>query len=144
MIGVYGADNDVYVDEIRVAQGGPRSLYDDLMAEGFVSTTGILFETGSSTIRAESTPTLNAVLELLAQHADISLVIEGHTDGQGADADNLTLSEHRAASVKAYLVSNGVDTGRLETVGHGESQPVGDNATAEGMAMNRRVVFRRP
>ena len=143
MIGVYGAENDVYVDDIRVAQGGPRSLYDDLVAEGFISTTGILFETASSTLKAESTPTLNAVLELLEEHADVNLIIEGHTDSQGADADNQILSEQRAASVKAYMVAKGIDAGRLETVGHGEAQPAGDNATAEGMAMNRRVVFRR-
>ena len=143
MFGVYGADNDVYVDEIRVAEGGPRSLYDDLMAEGFVSTTGILFATGSADIEPESTPTLNAVLEMLEEHDDVTLLIEGHTDNQGSDAANQTLSEQRAVAVKAYLLAHGVADGRLDAVGHGESQPAADNATPEGMASNRRVVFRQ-
>ena len=143
MMGVYGAGNDVYLDDIRVAEGGPRSLYDDLMAEGFFSTTGILFASGSATLRPESTPTLEAVLELLEEHADVSLLIEGHTDRQGADATNQTLSEERAAAVMRYLVEHGVSEERLVTVGHGESQPVADNTTPEGMATNRRVVFRQ-
>jgi outer membrane protein OmpA-like peptidoglycan-associated protein len=143
MIGVYGADNDIYVDDIRVAEGGPRSIYDDLMAEGFFSTTGILFASGSATLRPESTPTLNAVLEMLEEHENLGLLIEGHTDSQGSDADNATLSEQRAASVKQYLVDHGIEQGRLDTAGHGKSQPVADNVTAEGMATNRRVVFRQ-
>jgi outer membrane protein OmpA-like peptidoglycan-associated protein len=132
----------VYVDDIRVAEGGPRSLYDDLVAKGFISTTGILFESGSATLKPESTPTLNAVLELLGDHDDVALVIEGHTDSQGADSSNQTLSERRAAAVKEYLVGSGVASDRLETKGLGESAPVADNATPEGMATNRRVVFR--
>jgi outer membrane protein OmpA-like peptidoglycan-associated protein len=143
MVGQYGQENDIYVDEIRVAEGGPRSLYEDLEAEGFVSTTGILFESGSATIRPESTPTLDAVLEMLEEHEDVDLVVEGHTDSEGADAANQALSEQRAASVRRYLADHGIEEGRLDVVGHGESQPVADNATPEGMANNRRVVFRR-
>jgi len=141
MFGSYRADT--YVDDIRIAEGGPRSLYDDLMAEGFVSTTGILFDSGSAAIKPESTPTLNAVLEMLEGHEDLSLLIEGHTDSDGTEVLNQTLSEQRAASVKQYLVEHGIDTGQLEVVGYGESQPVGDNATPEAKAQNRRVVFRR-
>lgn len=143
MMGTYGAGNDVYIDEIRVAEGGPRSLYDDLVADGFFSTTGILFASGSATIRPESTPTLDAVLELLEDHDDVSFLIEGHTDSQGDDASNQILSEQRADAVKRYLVAKGVGEGRLDVVGLGESQPTADNATPEGMASNRRVVFRR-
>jgi outer membrane protein OmpA-like peptidoglycan-associated protein len=143
MFGVYGAENDVYIDDIRVAEGGPRSLYDDLEADGFISTTGILFASGSATIRPESTPTLNAVLELLEEHEDVDILVEGHTDSQGSDAANLTLSEQRATSVRQYLVDHGIDAARLDVVGHGEGQPVADNASPEGMASNRRVIFRR-
>jgi outer membrane protein OmpA-like peptidoglycan-associated protein len=143
MMGAYAAENDVYLDDIRVAEGGPRSLYDDLMSEGFFSTTGILFASGSAAIRPESTPTLDAVLELLEDHSDVSLLIEGHTDSEGDDASNQTLSEQRADAVRRYLAEHGVDAARLESVGHGESQPVADNATPEGMASNRRVVFRQ-
>lgn len=143
MMGAYAAEDDVYLDDIRVAAGGPRSLYDDLMADGFFSTTGILFASGSAAIRPESTPTLDAVLELLQDHQDVSLIIEGHTDSEGDDASNQALSEQRADAVRRYLAEHGVDAARLESVGHGESQPVADNATPEGMASNRRVVFRQ-
>ncbi len=131
------------LDDIRIAEGGPRSLYDDLQAAGFVSTTAIRFDTGSARLRPESTGILNDVLAMLEDYEDVQLLIEGHTDNQGADASNQTLSEQRAAAVAAYLTGRGVDTGRLETVGHGEGQAVADNATAEGRAMNRRVVFRQ-
>ena len=131
----------VFLDDLRIAEGGPRSLYDDLEADGFVSTTGILFDTGSARIKPESTPTLTEVLDMLNAHGDLSLLIEGHTDSDGGDASNQTLSEDRAAAVKAYLVDNGSDAGRLDTAGHGESEPVADNETPEGKAQNRRVVF---
>jgi outer membrane protein OmpA-like peptidoglycan-associated protein len=143
MMGAYGAENDVYLDDIRVAEGGPRSLYDDLMADGFFSTTGLLFASGSAAIRPESTPTLDAVLELLEDHPDVSLLIEGHTDSEGDDTSNQALSEQRAEAVRRHLAEHGIDAARLESVGHGESQPVADNATPEGMASNRRVVFRQ-
>ncbi|MEO1630254.1 MAG: OmpA family protein, partial [Bacteroidota bacterium] len=71
----------------------------------------------------------------------LSLLIEGHTDSDGGDASNQTLSEDRAAAVKAYLVDNGIDADRLDTAGYGESEPVADNETPEGKAQNRRVVF---
>jgi outer membrane protein OmpA-like peptidoglycan-associated protein len=118
-------------------------MYDDLMADGFFSTTGILFASGSAAIRPESAPTLDAVLELLEDHQDVSLIIEGHTDSEGDEASNQTLSEQRAEAVRHYLAEHGVDAARLESVGHGESQPVADNASPEGMASNRRVVFRQ-
>jgi outer membrane protein OmpA-like peptidoglycan-associated protein len=131
------------LDDIRIAEGGPRSLYDDLQAAGFISTTAIRFDTGSATLRPESTGILNDVLGMLKDHEDVELLIEGHTDSQGSDAANQTLSEQRAAAVAAYMTGRGIDAGRLETAGHGESQAVADNATAEGRAMNRRVVFRQ-
>jgi outer membrane protein OmpA-like peptidoglycan-associated protein len=68
-------------------------------------------------------------------------VIEGHTDSQGNEAVNAELSSARAESVRAALVAKGVAADRLTAVGFGESQPIADNATTEGRAANRRVVF---
>ncbi|MEM6783887.1 MAG: OmpA family protein [Bacteroidota bacterium] len=133
----------VFLDDLRIAEGGPRSLYDDLEADGFVSTTGILFDTGSARPKPASTPTLTEVLDMLDDHDDLSLLIEGHTDSDGSAASNQTLSEDRAAAVKAYLVDNGIDASRLDTRGLGESDPAADNGTPEGKAQNRRVVFRK-
>lgn len=65
--------------------------------------------------------------------------IDGHTDAQGSVAMNQQLSQARAESVKSALASMGVDGGRIEAIGHGESQPVADNNTAAGRQQNRRV-----
>lgn len=119
---------------------GGRRLYDDLAASGRVATQGIFFDTGSDVIRPESSPTLKEIAAMLNEHADLSLLIEGHTDNVGAAASNLALSEKRAAAVKAALVSGyGVDGGRLTTKGLGDTKPAGPNATAEGRQQNRRV-----
>ena len=67
------------------------------------------------------------------------VVIEGHTDSNGDDAFNLTLSQQRADSVRTYLVSRGVKAERITATGKGETQPLASNATPEGRANNRRV-----
>ena len=133
------ADNAALVGNIRVLEGG-RDLYDALSAEGRVATQGIYFATGSDVIRAESTPTLKEIAAMLTEHAELQLTIEGHTDDAGDAAANQSLSERRAAAVKAYLVaSHGIAAERLETVGHGEAKPAAPNATPEGRQQNRRV-----
>ncbi|MGD9811147.1 MAG: OmpA family protein, partial [Sphingobium sp.] len=65
--------------------------------------------------------------------------IYGHTDSDGSDAYNQGLSQRRAQSVADYLSTHGVQSARMETRGFGETQPIADNATAEGKAQNRRV-----
>lgn len=131
--------NPAYIANIVVAAGG-RELYDVLEAEGRVATQGILFDTDSDVIRPESTPTLREIGEMLQEHGDLSLLIEGHTDSQGDDAHNMDLSERRAESVVRYLVEEyGIAPDRLAAEGLGESNPVADNSTPEGRQQNRRV-----
>jgi outer membrane protein OmpA-like peptidoglycan-associated protein len=65
--------------------------------------------------------------------------VEGHTDATGPDEYNMTLSRARAEAIVQYLVDKGIDRTRFEIVALGESQPVGNNSTSEGRAMNRRV-----
>jgi len=67
------------------------------------------------------------------------IIAVGHTDSVGSDAYNQKLSVRRAESVKAYLVSKGIEKNRVYTEGKGEKQPVADNKTKEGRAKNRRV-----
>jgi len=125
----------------RVA-ASDKTIYDALIADGQVTTQGILFDFGSDKIRPESTPTLKEIGKMLADHADLRLMIEGHTDNVGDDASNMSLSERRAASVKSHLVANySIDAGRLESKGFGESKPAAGNDTAEGRQNNRRVVL---
>jgi outer membrane protein OmpA-like peptidoglycan-associated protein len=99
-----------------------------------------LFASGSDQIRPESAPTLKDIGAMLAGHPELKLSIEGHTDNVGVPADNLKLSEARAAAVAAALVRDyGIDAARLRSKGLGSSKPSGLNTTAEGRQNNRRV-----
>jgi OmpA-OmpF porin, OOP family len=136
-------DRPVMIGNLRVAAGS-TSLYDRLSADGRVTTQGILFDTGSDRIRPESTPTLKEIGEMLRQHSSLRLRIEGHTDNVGQAAANQSLSEKRAAAVRQHLVSSyGIDAGRLEAVGKGQTEPAASNDTPEGRQNNRRVVLVR-
>jgi outer membrane protein OmpA-like peptidoglycan-associated protein len=102
----------------------------------------VYFATLKDRILPKSFPVLKAVAEALRALPEIRLVsIEGHTDSQGTDAFNADLSKRRAENVLKFLVEQGIDAGRLETVGHGEGKPVTSNKTAAGRAQNRRVEF---
>jgi outer membrane protein OmpA-like peptidoglycan-associated protein len=100
---------------------------------------GVNFDLDKSEIRPDAGVILDEAANQLGQVPGARVSVEGHTDSSGSDAYNQSLSERRAASVKDYLVGKGVDGSRLTTAGYGESQPVADNATAEGRALNRRV-----
>ena len=127
------------VSNIRVAQGG-KPLYDALSANGRVATHGILFDVGSDHIRAESTPTLKTISDMLTAHPELKLTIEGHTDNVGDAQSNQALSERRATAVKQYLITmSHVDAARLSAKGYGATKPIAPNTTAEGRQENRRV-----
>jgi outer membrane protein OmpA-like peptidoglycan-associated protein len=132
-------ENPGLIGPIRIAAGG-RDLYDRLEADGRVATQGILFAIDSDRLRPESTPTLDEIGRMLQDHPQLRLSIEGHTDSDGEDAYNLELSERRAAAVRAFITAEyDIDGSRLETAGFGESRPVADNTSPEGMQQNRRV-----
>jgi outer membrane protein OmpA-like peptidoglycan-associated protein len=132
-------DNGSLITNIRIAAGG-KPMYDALIANGRVSTHGILFATNSATIEGESTPTLTEIGQMLKAHPELKLTIEGHTDNTGVAAHNQTLSEQRAAAVAQYLKSQfQVDASRLTTKGFGDTKPVASNTTPEGRQQNRRV-----
>jgi len=131
-----------YISDIVVAVGLDK-LYDALMKDGVFTTRGIHFDVDSDRLRPESTPVLEELRESLASHAELSVIIEGHTDSTGADAHNLELSQRRAGAVASYLSEHGIAADRLEGVGKGETEPVADNGTTEGRQQNRRVVIRR-
>ncbi len=97
------------------------------------------FETGKDIIRTKSYISLNSLADLLIKKSNYGLKIEGHTDNVGTAEKNQTLSEKRAAAVKAYLVKRGVDASKLETYGYGMTKPIADNKTAAGRQKNRRV-----
>jgi outer membrane protein OmpA-like peptidoglycan-associated protein len=118
-------------------------MYSGLEAAGFVAVYGIHFDTDKADLKAGAAKTLEEVVKLLKAHPDLEVEIQGHTDSTGTDEHNLDLSRRRADTVKAYLQLYGISGSRLQTTGLGESKPVGDNATEEGRALNRRVELHR-
>ena len=100
----------------------------------------IHFETDSDQIDPRSFGLLDEVVDTLIRNPDIKLVeIQGHTDSAGSDGYNQALSEKRANSVKDYVISKGIDAGRISSRGFGESKPIASNDTPEGRAQNRRI-----
>lgn len=100
---------------------------------------GVGFDFDKSDIKPEFVPVLDEAVNLLNARSFTQIRIEGHTCSIGTDDYNQELSERRAAAVKRYLLEQGVDASRLETVGYGESRPRFDNSTREGRSKNRRV-----
>ena len=99
----------------------------------------VFYATASAKLLSKSYPKLNDVVAILNENPSYKVQIDGHTDAQGADDYNQTLSDERAASVKAYLESKGIVADRISSTGYGETKPVADNNTAAGRAKNRRV-----
>ena len=102
----------------------------------------IEFESGSAVLAASGTQILDEMAVALNKVGGKKVKIIGHTDSSGDDAMNMKLSQERAASVKSYLVSKGIDASRMSTAGFGETKPVASNETKEGKSMNRRVEFK--
>jgi outer membrane protein OmpA-like peptidoglycan-associated protein len=99
----------------------------------------VTFAVNSATIQPGFFKALDDVSATLVQYNDTSVDIIGHASSDGDDAYNMTLSQQRAQSVLNYLVSRGTQSVRINAIGMGETQPIADNATAEGRAANRRV-----
>ena len=99
----------------------------------------VTFAVNSATIQPGFFKALDDVSATLVQYNDTSVDIIGHASSDGDDAYNMTLSQQRAQSVRSYLINKGTESVRINAIGMGETQPIADNATAEGRAANRRV-----
>jgi outer membrane protein OmpA-like peptidoglycan-associated protein len=128
--------------ELRLERVKNEDLADRLENEGKVDLYGIYFDTDKATLKPESEATLNQVLAMLKGKPGLRIEIGGHTDSQAGDAYNLDLSKRRAQSVMKWLTDKGIAATRLTAQGFGETQPVADNETAAGRALNRRVEIR--
>lgn len=102
----------------------------------------IFFASGSAKLLPKSFTSLNSVVQVLKDNPSYKVDIEGHTDNTGIKEKNQLLSENRAASVKAYLVSKAIDDSRMTSAGFGQDRPIADNKTTAGKAKNRRVEMR--
>ncbi len=100
---------------------------------------GILFGYDSSTLQPEAKANISKLADILKKYPDSNILVTGHTDSDGSENYNQTLSEKRAQSVSDYTMYKGISPSRLSTVGLGETEPVASNDTADGKQLNRRV-----
>ncbi|KAA3621161.1 MAG: OmpA family protein [Bacteroidetes bacterium] len=101
----------------------------------------VRFETGKATLKRESFEILDQIVDIMEEYSAYKLHISGHTDNIGDEAQNLLLSEERAKACMQYLISKGISPTRLTFAGFGETVPIGDNNSAFGRGLNRRVEF---
>ena len=135
-----GEESHYYIKNIRIAEGGVK-YYDRFMQDGKIIANGIRFDVNKATLKPESMGVINEIATLMKEHPEVSFSVEGHTDSDGDDSFNQTLSEQRAGTVVDALKRLGIDGSRMTSKGWGESKPLDTNATAEGKANNRRVEF---
>jgi outer membrane protein OmpA-like peptidoglycan-associated protein len=122
-----------------VANNGCPEVSEEVMKKLNDYAKTILFDTNKATFQQRTYPVLEAMTAILKEYPGSNFSIEGHTDADGKDTANQTLSENRAAAVKDYLISQGIDAARLTSAGYGESKPIATNKTKAGKALNIRV-----
>lgn len=115
-----------------------KKLSEDIAKNGFV-TLNVNFDNNKAIIKDADKPTINEVVTLLKNDAKLKLSVEGHTDNVGSATANKTLSQNRADSLVAYMVTAGINANRLVAKGFGSEAPIADNRTEDGRAKNRRV-----
>jgi len=107
-----------------------------------LAASGIYFGNNNATLSSRSNASLDKVVTIMNENPTLKIRIEGHTDNSGSADANMTMSQNRANSVKAYLVSKGIAEDRIITEGFGGTQPISDNTTAAGRMKNRRIELR--
>lgn len=100
---------------------------------------GILFDVDKATLKPAAKTNIESLATSLKNNPGTNILIVGHTDATGTDAHNYRLSEQRAAAVRSYAMSQGIAASRLTTEGRGETEPIADNTSDSGRALNRRV-----
>ncbi|AZI31807.1 OmpA family protein [Kaistella carnis] len=99
------------------------------------------FAFDSSNLTSSAMANLDKLVQVLSNNPDTNINIYGYTDSKGSDSYNLSLSDRRAAAVKSYMMSKGIASSRMMTMGMGEQDPIASNDTDAGRAENRRVEF---
>ena len=122
-----------------VANNGCPEVSEDTMKKLNDYAKTILFDSAKSSFQKQTYPVLQAIVAILKEYPSAKFALEGHTDSDGKDASNLVLSQTRAASVRSFLIDNGIAADRLTSEGFGEAKPVATNSTKAGKAQNRRV-----
>jgi outer membrane protein OmpA-like peptidoglycan-associated protein len=112
---------------------------EDLPCAGTSTTLDVKFATASAVLTGNSNVEIDRVVGMMTSDASMTAKIVGHTDSDGSESSNLTLSRNRAKAVYDALVAKGINTSRLSYEGKGESAPIASNASASGKAQNRRT-----
>jgi OmpA-OmpF porin, OOP family len=139
------SDGDGVTDDKDQCPGTPPGVkvdYRGCEIKKEIELRDVNFEFDSAKLTADSSTPLDGAVSTLNRYPELTVECTGHTDWIGTDAYNQSLSERRAHSVCTYLIEHGIDKARLTEHGYGESQPIADNHTDEGRAMNRRVTLR--
>ncbi len=139
--GIGNQENPLIFKNVKIAEGGDMNTIGQAFTDGKYISHGIRFDVNKATIKPESMGEINAIAKILKDNASLKMEVGGYTDSDGDDAANLKLSQARADAVKTQLTILGIEANRLTTKGYGETKPIGDNATFEGKANNRRVEF---
>ena len=116
-----------------------KEIREDVRRQVDLAARQVFFQTGSFVLLPTSYPALEKVASILKNDTALQLIIEGHTDNTGTKISNLVLSKNRAKAVLQYLVKQGVAISRLNSAGYGDQQPIADNKSSKGRALNRRV-----
>ncbi len=131
------------IANMRIATGAP-DLRSKLLTEGKLVSYGIYFDVNSDKLKPQSAGTLKEIATVMTENPTLRVRVVGHTDSDGDDASNLSLSKRRGAAVVSALTSSyGIAADRLESDGKGESEPIAENNTSVNKALNRRVEFLR-
>ena len=135
---IIGRQMDKQAEEMRRDLKGAKV---ERVGEGIKITfdSGLLFGFDQATLSSQSEANLNDLAAILQKYEDTNILIEGHTDSVGEEGYNMTLSQNRAKSVENHLGKLGVASGRMSSVGYGESMPIQTNETEAGRSQNRRV-----
>ncbi|MEO1709024.1 MAG: OmpA family protein [Pseudomonadota bacterium] len=122
--------------QLRIARARCEAALEEVRSGGKIN-----FEVGKADIARSSYRLLDGLSNALRRCESVTVDVEGHTDSQGTDENNLSLSQRRAAAVVSYLVDAGADPDQITARGFGESRPIASNETAAGRARNRRIEF---
>ncbi|HMU45763.1 MAG TPA: OmpA family protein [Chitinophagaceae bacterium] len=134
-----------YSDNFFMQQRSPDSTYEKniplqpIETNASIVLKNIFFDVNKYDIKPESETELDILVQLLNDNPELKIEISGHTDNVGKPSDNMVLSNNRAKAVVDYLISKNISSKRLIAKGYGETQPIADNNTEDGRALNRRT-----
>ncbi len=132
-----------FEDEDGCYDEKPQPVKKEEAPKEIILKAGTTFEIGKSELNSSAFVELDKIVDVMKEYPESKWRIEGHTDNTGSAKKNKQLSLDRAKSVAGYFFSKGISASRLEVVGLGKEYPIADNKTAEGRALNRRVVIQR-